>query len=125
MKTDTKPSKTKIKLLNHTHSKKSTSSSIVTKSENNDIGIKDDSVVGLVGKKSRYSNTTVDSSEDSNGPPAKKPKYQYVDAVEKLENNTSAFVPKKLVLVVGNLPEDVTKEQLMEHFKRTGDPEVY
>ncbi|KAH3700765.1 uncharacterized protein LOC127860486 [Dreissena polymorpha] len=120
IKTDTKPSKTKMKQVNHAHSKKSPNASLVTKSENNDIGIKDDIAVSVVSKKTKYSNTTVESSDDSNGPPAKKPKYQYVDAVEKLENSTSAFVPKKLVLVVGNLPEEVTKEQLMEHFKRTG-----
>lgn len=53
-------------------------------------------------------------------PPAKRTKYQYVDAVEKLENSTSIHVPKKLVLFVGNLPEDITKEKIMEHFKRTG-----
>lgn len=53
-------------------------------------------------------------------PPAKKTKYQYVDAVEKLENSTSIHVPKKLVLFVGNLPDDITKEKIMEHFKRTG-----
>lgn len=50
----------------------------------------------------------------------KKKKLHYVDAVEKLENSTSVHVPKKLMLFVGNLPEDITKEQLMEHFKRTG-----
>lgn len=56
----------------------------------------------------------------SEGPASKKKKLQYVDAVEKLENSTSIHVPKKLMLFVGNLPEDITKEQIMEHFKRTG-----
>ncbi|KAL4229271.1 hypothetical protein ACF0H5_012311 [Mactra antiquata] len=50
----------------------------------------------------------------------KKGKIQYVDAVEKLECSSSVHVPKKLDLFVGNLPEDITKEQVMNHFRRTG-----
>ncbi|WAR06083.1 YGR4-like protein [Mya arenaria] len=74
-------------------------------------------------KKSKYGNTVKISKtepDSSDEPPSKKQKLQYVDAVERLESSTSVHVPKKLVLVVGNLPEDVTKEQIMEHFKRTG-----
>jgi len=74
--------------------------------------------------KSKYGGNSVKnvSSDDSNGdaPPTKKSRMQYVDAVERLETSTSVHVPKKLVLAVGNLPEDITKEQIIEHFKRTG-----
>ena len=70
----------------------------------------------------RAKHETVNNADNdiAEGPAAKKKKFYYVDAVEKLENSTSVHVPKKLLLFVGNLPEDVTKEQILEHFKRTG-----
>jgi RNA recognition motif-containing protein len=74
-------------------------------------------------KKSRYGNIDEgpNNQADRNGDKSsKKSKQLYVDAVEKLENSSSIHVPKKLVLFVGNLPEDITKEQLMAHFKRAG-----
>lgn len=65
--------------------------------------------------------TQVESDSDSRDKTStKKSKVVYVDAVEKLESSSSIHVPKKLMLFVGNLPEDITKEQVMTHFKRTG-----
>ena len=79
-------------------------------------------------KKPKYSNNieATDNQSDKNGDKSlKKAKHTYVDAVEKLENSSSIHVPKKLVLFVGNLPDDITKEQLMAHFKRAGIVFIY
>lgn len=35
-------------------------------------------------------------------------------------SGASSHIPKSYVLFIGNLPYDVTQEQLMEHFRKTG-----
>lgn len=40
--------------------------------------------------------------------------------VSNVNASPSKLVPQKYILFVGNLPSDVTKEQLEEHFRKTG-----
>ena len=70
-------------------------------------------------KNNNTSENQAQSSQEKVKP--NKTKNVYVDPVEKLVNSTSIHIPKRFVVVVRNLPPDITRDQVDEHFRKTGN----